>query len=95
MKKRILPLLLLAAVTVSLLTAPAMAARDPNRFTDLYDSAALMPVESPRLMGVMGGFSDGSFRPNGEFTRAQFCKMVACALNAEDELGLYRAVTLG
>ena len=95
MKKRILPLLLLAAATVSLLTAPAMAARDPNRFTDLYDNAALMPVESPRLMGVMGGFSDGSFRPNGELTRAQFCKMVVCSLNAEDELGLYRAVTLG
>ena len=45
-------------------------------------------------MGVMDGFSDGNFRPGGQLTRAQFCKMVICALNAEDELGLYRTVTV-
>lgn len=94
MKKRILSLLLLAALAASLMTLPAMAARDPNRFTDLYDNAAVMSVEALRLMGVMDGYADGSFRPGGELTRAQFCKMVVRAMNAEDELGLYRTVTV-
>nr|WP_325249652.1 S-layer homology domain-containing protein [uncultured Oscillibacter sp.] len=93
MKKRILSLLLLAAMAASLLVLPAQAAPPPNRFYDL-NGDAYAQVESLRLMGVMDGFSDGNFRPNGQLTRAQFCKMVVCALNAEDELGLYRTVTV-
>lgn len=93
MKKRILSLLLLAAMAASLLVLPAQAAPPANRFYDLGGDAYAQ-VESLRLMGVMDGFSDGNFRPNGQLTRAQFCKMVVCALNAEDELGLYRTVTV-
>lgn len=93
MKKRVLSLLLLAAMAASLLVLPAQAASSANRFYDLGGDA-FMSVEPLRLMGVMDGFSDGNFRPNGQLTRAQFCKMVVCALNAEDELGLYRTVTV-
>ena len=93
MKKRVLSLLLLAAMAASLLVLPAQAAPPANRFYDLGGDAYAQ-VESLRLMGVMDGFSDGNFRPNGQLTRAQFCKMVVCALNAEDELGLYRTVTV-
>jgi hypothetical protein len=93
MKKRILSLLLLAAMAASLLVLPAQAAPPANRFYDL-NGDAYAQVESLRLMGIMDGFSDGNFRPNGQLTRAQFCKMVVCALNAEDELGLYRTVTV-
>lgn len=93
MKKRILSLLLLAAMAASLLALPAQAAPPANRFYDL-NGDAFMSVEPLRLMGVMDGFSDGNFRPNSQITRAQFCKMVVCALNAEDELGLYRTVTI-
>lgn len=92
--KRILSLLLLLAMAASLLVLPAQAAPPANRFHDLSDNTASRTVESLRLMGIMDGFSDGSFRPNGQLTRAQFCKMVVCALNAEDELGLYRTVTV-
>ncbi len=94
MKKRILSLLLLAALTAGLLVQPAAAAPPANRFHDLGGGTAAMSVESLRLMGVMDGFSDGTFRPNGQLTRAQFCKMVVCALNGEDELGLYRTITV-
>lgn len=93
MKKRVLSLLLLAAMAASLLVLPAQAAPPANRFYDLGGDAYAQ-VETLRLMGVMDGFSDGNFRPNGQLTRAQFCKMVVCALNAEDELGLYRTVTV-
>jgi len=93
MKKRIVSLLLLAAMAASLLALPAQAAAPANQFYDL-NGDAFMSVEPLRLMGVIGGFSDGTFRPGGQLTRAQFCKMVVCALNAEDELGLYRTVTI-
>ena len=93
MKKRVLSLLLLAALAASLLVLPAQAAAPANRFYDL-NGDAFMSVEPLRLMGVMDGFADGNFRPNSQLTRAQFCKMVVCALNAEDELGLYRTVTI-
>lgn len=93
MKKRILSLLLLTALAASLLVLPAQAAAPAARFSDL-GSVSAATVEPLRLMGVMDGFSDGSFRPNGQVTRAQFCKMVVCAMNAEDEIGLYRTVTI-
>lgn len=93
MKKRVLSLLLALMTAVSLLALPARAAAPANRFYDLGGDA-FMSVEPLRLMGIMDGFSDGNFRPNGQLTRAQFCKMVVCALNAEDELGLYRTVTI-
>lgn len=92
MKKRVLSLLLALLTAASLLALPAQAA-SANRFYDL-GSDAFMSVEPLRLMGIMDGFSDGNFRPGGQLTRAQFCKMVVCALNAEDELGLYRTVTI-
>ena len=93
MKKRVLSLLLALATAVSMLVLPAQAAPPANRFYDLGGDA-FMSVEPLRLMGIMDGFSDGNFRPNSQLTRAQFCKMVVCALNAEDELGLYRTVTV-
>lgn len=93
MKKRILSLLVLTALAASLLVLPAQAAASAARFSDLGAISAAT-VEPLRLMGVMDGFSDGSFRPNGQVTRAQFCKMVVCAMNAEDEIGLYRTVTI-
>lgn len=94
MKKRILSLILAAALAASLFVLPAQAAPPANRFYDLGTNEASMKVESLRLLGVMDGFSDGNFRPRAELTRAQFCKMVVYALNAEDELGLYRTVTI-
>ncbi len=94
MKKRILSLLLLTALAASLLLQPAQAAPAAVRFSDLGDSSSIQAAETLRLMGVMSGYADGTFRPNAQLTRAQFCKMVVCVLNAEDELGLYRTATV-
>ncbi len=93
MKKRLLSLLL-AGVMTCLLVLPAAAAAPTNRFSDVSDANLIMSVETLRLMGVLDGYSNGTFRPDTQLTRAQFCKMVICALDAEDELGLYRTVTV-
>lgn len=93
MKKRLLSLLLAVCLTVSVLVLPATAA-ETVRFSDVTDRDTAMAVESLRLLGVLDGYADGSFRPNAVLTRAQFCKMAVYAMNGESELGLYRAVTV-
>jgi len=92
MKKRLLTLLLAACLTVSLLAVPAGAAS--AGFSDVSDSSTALAVESLRLMGVLDGYSDGTFRPDGSLTRAQFCKMAVYAMNQSSELGKYRTVTI-
>ncbi len=92
MIKRLFALLLAAALMLAL---PVTAAEPVTRFSDISGSGTeAMTVESLRLMGVMDGYANGTFRPNGELTRAQFCKMAIGVLNAESQLGLYRTVTV-
>ena len=80
-------------MTASLLAVPAAAA-DTVRFSDVADQDTAIAVETLRLMGVLDGYSDGSFRPSTQLNRAEFCKMAVYALNSESELGLYRTVTV-
>lgn len=93
MRKRILSLLLAVCTAVTLLAVPAAAA-DTVNFADITDRDTVMAVESLRLMGVLDGYGDGSFRPNATLTRAQFCKMAVYAMNGADELGRYNTVTV-
>ncbi len=91
--KRFWSFLLAAAMAASLLVVPAGAA-GAVRFSDVTDQDTVMAVESLRLMGVLDGYSDGSFRPGAALNRAQFCKMAVYAMNGEEELGLYNTVTI-
>ena len=92
MKKRILTWLLAISMLGSLLTVPAGAAA-VTKFSDVSDSYTATAVESLRLMGVLDGYGDGTFRPNTALTRAQFCKMAVYAMDGSDELGRYSTVT--
>lgn len=91
--KRFLSFLLAAVIASSLLVLPAGAA-DVVRFSDVTDRNTIMAVESLRLMGVLDGYSDNTFRPGAALNRAQFCKMAVYAMNGEEELGLYNTVTI-
>ena len=93
MKKRIWAMLLAVVTAVSLLAVPAAAA-GTARFSDVSDANTAVAVETLRLMGVLDGYGDGTFRPNNQLTRAQFCKMAAYAMDGENELGRYRTVTI-
>ena len=93
MKKRILTALLAVVLVMTTLVIPAGAA-ETVRFSDLADTSAATAVESLRLMGVLDGYGDGTFRPNRQLTRAQFCKMVTYAVDGASELGRYRTVTI-
>ena len=93
MRQRIFALLLAVCMTAALLVMPAAAA-DTVRFSDVADQDTAIAVETLRLMGVLDGYGDGSFRPSAQLNRAQFCKMAVYAANGESELGLYRTVTV-
>ena len=93
MKKRLLSLLLAVCLAASVLALPVSAA-ETVRFSDVTDRDTAMAVEPLRLLGVLDGYGDGSFRPNAVLTRAQFCKMAVYAMDGESELGLYRTVTV-
>lgn len=86
-------MLLAVCTVVSLLVVPAAAA-DTVNFADITDRDTVMAVESLRLMGVLDGYGDGSFRPGTTLTRAQFCKMAVYAMDGSDELGRYSTVTV-
>ena len=61
-------------MAASLLAVPTAAA-DTVRFSDISDRDTAAAVESLRLMGVLDGYGNGSFRPAAQLNRAQFCKM--------------------
>ena len=95
MKKRMITLFLAVCMAVSLLAVPAGAANPAAvTFSDIGDRSTAVAVESLRLLGVLDGYGDGTFRPGTVLNRAQFCKMAVYALNGEDELGRYRTVTI-
>lgn len=91
--KRVLSFLLAAVLASSLLALPAGAA-DVVRFADVTDQNTIMAVESLRLMGVLDGYNDNTFRPGAALNRAQFCKMAVYAMHGQEELGLYSTVTI-
>ena len=93
MKKRIWTMLLTLVMAASVLVIPAGAA-ETVKFSDVADQNTAIAVESLRLMGVLDGYGDGTFRPNNQLTRAQFCKMASYAMDCTNELGMYRTVTV-
>lgn len=59
------------------LTSPNVTAH----FNDVTPSDPLFPyIEAAAAHGVIGGYADGSFRPNNPVTRGQMAKMVTIAM---------------
>lgn len=63
-------------------------------FTDIADSDICADsVQRLSDLGIINGFSDGSFRPEERLTRTQFAKITVCMLDKEDEARSNSAVT--
>ena len=95
MKRRNTIFLLAVCMPVPLLAVPAGPASGATvTFSDIGDRSTAMAVESLRLLGVLDGYGDGTFRPGTVLNRAQFCKMAVYAMNGSSELSRYRTVTI-
>ncbi|MPM12603.1 hypothetical protein SDC9_58957 [bioreactor metagenome] len=83
MKKRILAMLLAAAVCFGAFgyTLPAAEA-----FSDVTDADTATAVAVLAGMGIVSGYSDGLYHPGDTLTRAQFSKLAVLAENHGDQL---------
>ena len=91
--KKLVTFLCTLCVLLTLIPAGA-SATVKSSFADIGDETTAGAVETLRLMGVLDGFSDGTFRPDESLNRAQFCKMVILATGSERELGRYSVITV-
>lgn len=89
MRKRVFAALLALALTLSL--SPAALAEG---FADVTDTATAQNVEVLRLMGVIEGGDNASFRPNSSLTRAEFCKMAVVLSGKRSVVARYGSMTI-
>ena len=85
MRQKWVAFLLCVSLLAGLLVSPAAAA-----FPDVTDPALSEAVEVLRQLEIVNGKPDGTFDPQGTFTRAEFCKMALVALGREQEIQLYQ-----
>ena len=79
--KRILSLALASVMVIGMMVVGASAA-EFNDGADINNNDA---VDTLVALNVIGGYDDGSFRPEGNVTRAQMAKMIAVAMNGGNE----------
>ena len=85
MKKKALSILLSAILVILHLNGLVVYARDED-FNDVpseywaYDT--IMELSDK---GIIDGFDDNTFNPNGEITREQFIKLLVCATDNVEE----------
>lgn len=68
---------------------------DTNYLNDIYGHYAQNEIVSLMEKGVISGYSDNTFKPSNNVTRAEFCKMVCLAFNisSSDTLQTFNDVT--
>ena len=79
--KRVISAVIALAISVS-----SFAAVSASSFTDVADTAAYAEaVEVLSALGIVNGYEDGSFQPDGEITRAEAATMIVGALNMTED----------
>jgi len=64
--------------------APGSAEAQPAGFSDVPSSHPYhVQIETLAQLGIIDGYSDGTFRPDEKVTRQQFAKMVILAMRIE------------
>ena len=76
--KRILALTVVVATLLGMMT---FASAKKEEFSDGYSISKLEAVEVLVSMGVINGYTDGSFKPFGTVTRAEMATMISKLLN--------------
>ncbi|MBQ7565864.1 MAG: S-layer homology domain-containing protein [Oscillospiraceae bacterium] len=83
--KKVLALVLCVVMALGLISTANAA------FTDAESITKTEAVDVLTALGVIGGYPDGSFKPEGDVTRAEMAKMVAYIMNEGEDVGdLYK-----
>ena len=80
--KKVLALVLVLAMMMGFSTVASA-----TDFTDDSDISSKEAVEVMSGIGVINGYPDGSFRPEGNVTRAQMAKMIAYIVAGGEDVG--------
>ncbi|MCF0137940.1 MAG: S-layer homology domain-containing protein, partial [Oscillospiraceae bacterium] len=89
MKARKLICMALCIIMLFSLTVPAFAAKPTTAtFTDTKGNWAEHEIALVADAGIVGGYPDGSFRPNNNITREQFARVVANFMGYTEEADL-------
>lgn len=98
-RQNIRRLILAAVLFIVMLTSLALPA---TAFPDTVDHWAGQEISLLSAKGLIGGYPDGTFRPDQGITRAEFARLLISALNMEDSAWaletsgqLFRDVPLG
>lgn len=78
--KKLLSLLLVAAMVLGLFGTIGTAFAAPV-FPDIAGNVAEKDIVKLSTLGILGGYPDGTFKPEGNITRAEFAKIAVLALN--------------
>lgn len=79
--KKVLALVLVVVMAMSFATVSNAA------FTDAESITKAEAVDVLSAIGVINGYEDGSFKPEGNVTRAEMAKMIATILNKGEDVG--------
>ena len=78
--KRSICILSTISIIMSLIGTAAVSAE--SEFIDIYSGDACYDsVVRLGELGIINGYEDGSFRPDNEVTRAEFCKIIDAMMN--------------
>ncbi len=91
--KRVSALALALALAASLAVFPASASGEVSTFPDITDPAVGQAVEVLREMGAISG-AGGSYFPEGNLTRAEFCKIAVEVMGRGDAVAAYENRTI-
>lgn len=90
MSKRLIPKIILTLTLTLAFNASVFA-----QYIDVPENAPYYyAVASLSKAGIIKGYSDGSFKPSGSVTRAEFAKMAVVSLGKEDEADLVKNSTM-
>lgn len=91
MKRKLIVFTLVLAMVVASFTCTAYAV---GSFSDIKDDKTAAAAEVLKLMGVIDGTGNGEFNPDGELSRAEFCKMAVTALFSDTDYSIYSSMTI-
>ena len=84
--KKTVAKMLLVAFVFSLVLPASVFAADAKTAADLNGHWAQTTIQQWMDKGMIGGYEDGTFRPDQSITRAEFIKLVNKAIGADRRL---------
>ena len=87
MKQRILSVLLAAALCLGIIGVAGFSFQaDAASFSDVTDADTAEAVSVLSSLGIVSGYSDGTYHPSATLTRAQFCTLAVLAEGHGDQV---------